>query len=152
MINLYSLIPHQEDPKSQSLLHRLYIEPSSTWTPDWVLGTDTKTISLVPSKFGNRPDTIAIAYLPQSMKKPREEELSPTANLGKFRISPESVKYDTLLNTLGYSGLLQSESRQVSLFWTSLPLKKEECKLIRPETWVNHFPGSQYLGRKDLLH
>ncbi len=56
------------------------------------------------------------------------------------------------MNALSYSGFELNSEKPISLLWTKQIQGNQDLKLLNPLSKVNHFPGSQYIGRKDLMH
>jgi len=57
-----------------------------------------------------------------------------------------------MLNALSYNGFELSNTNPISLLWTKCVVGNPDIKFMNSKTKINHFPGSQYLGRKDLFH
>jgi hypothetical protein len=69
-----------------------------------------------------------------------------------YYISEDSQKYDTMITGLSFNGFEPSSTQPISLLWTKNIIGNPDLKFVNSKTKINHFPGSQYLGRKDLFH
>ena len=69
----------------------------------------------------------------------------------KFKISETVHTYNCVVNTLCFSGFMQTEGPNWNVMW-SAPLKPETLRHYDMYKHCNHFPGTWQLGRKDLMY
>ena len=112
------------------------------------------TAFLLPSLFLGRPDTLWLDY-PQWMGIARQEGHATLHELTEKRLRPLWFKSDRNINCItnafkrsGFRRLLKGANFNV--YWGH-HLQEKQFRMLGPHQWVNHFPGSYGLGRKDNL-
>ena len=105
---------------------------------------------------GYRPErstgpTIFFDYPPQCWWSRDTESSFQMKAWGKYRVGPNTNAPVTLLNTLSYNGFEKVNTNDVKLYWT-FQVNAREIQSLNCGTFVNHFPGNDILGKKNLLH
>jgi hypothetical protein len=115
-------------------------------TPTLYLDTG-RQFTTIPSLFRNKPETISFLRSKNEKKtflRTKIQDLNPYFKMGAFNYFAVRV---ALLDG-GFKRISEGENWNV-FFGRYLP--SEHYKTLNPFQKVNHFPGSSYLGRKDLL-
>ena len=118
------------------------------------------TSLMLPSCFVNLPPTVWLPYAKFADRK-REELRGPQAGFDRtyelteekllplfFRSNHTIICLGGALKRSGFRRLLKGNTYNV--FWGH-HLKEAQLQKLHPKQYVNHFPGSYTLGRKDYL-
>ena len=119
-------------------------------------GSDPKseTTMVLPSLFAGRPPTVWFEYALFAQRKReqgRELIFELTAEQERpllFRSNHTIICLGGALKRCGFRRLLKGTTYNV--FWGH-HLKEAQLQRLHPHQYVNHFPGSYCLGRKDYL-
>ena len=119
-------------------------------------GSDPKseTTMVLPSLFAGRPPTVWFEYALFAHRKReqgREQIFELTSEQERpllFRSNHTIICLGGALKRSGFRRLLKGTTYNV--FWGH-HLKEAQLQRLHPHQYVNHFPGSYQLGRKDYL-
>lgn len=107
--------------------------------------------------FQNREPVVFFGYPPQvnpEQRKPLFEgqlfKLQEEYRL-RYKTTSNSNMYQCVINALAFAGFCQTDSSGWNMIW-SQPLKAEQIKEFDDYKKVNHFAGTWFLGRKDLMY
>jgi len=135
--------PAAEEPQEQSIAIPAQPKPK-------------RQIMILPSVFEGRPPVILFTYTQACLAKQRPLDRMVLADINgpkMYYSHTDAVhEYNAVINSLRQGGLyrVKSENRRWSVLWSTHP-NGELLKAMKCGQKTNHFPGSQNLGRKDLL-
>jgi len=115
-----------------------------------------RQILIMPSVFEGRPPVILFTYTQACLAKQRNCERMIWADINgpkMYYSHTDAVhEYNAVINSLRQGGLyrIKSENRRWSILWSTHPTG-ELLDAMKANQKTNHYPGSQNLGRKDLL-
>jgi hypothetical protein len=153
--SLCSLVPNQPSPKKDRRA-----EFMSTLGGNGKYGytaTDLyESVNIcyaLESIFENYPSTLFFQYLPQCEKVRDIYRVKRWTNVTKvlYRIAENATHYDSVENVLSKAGVSMTDDDDWNLFLSTPYMSKEEIRKVTKGKKWNHFPGNEYLGRKDLL-
>jgi len=136
--------------------HQEQASPScgSTASPSHCGAKGKSRVLLLPSAFKGRPDVILFGASgrAEQRKLSHKGALMDEGRQVYYIISGNGPKWLALTKTCERAGLCRAEDEQTewSLLWTS-QVTSELLSTMTKAQRVNHFPGSENLGRKDLL-